>query len=55
MDGIWVAASAALVLLIPMPVVGFWLVVGTALIITDFGILELIGIRSLPQPREQSV
>jgi len=35
-------------------VVGFWLVVGTALVITDFGILELIGIRSLPHPREQS-
>lgn len=54
MDGVWVAVSAALVLLIPMPVAGFWLVVGTALVITDFGILELIGIRSLPHPREQS-
>ena len=54
MDGFWVAASAALVLLVPVSITGLWLVVGTALVITDFGILELIGIRSLPQPREQS-
>ena len=29
------------------PGVKFWLIVGTALIVTDFGIVEIIGIRSL--------
>lgn len=47
MDLLWVIGSIVLALAVPLPTSGFWLVIGTALIVTDFGILEFIGIRSI--------
>jgi hypothetical protein len=55
MDGLWVVGSAAILLVVPMPVAGVWLVAGAGLIVIDFGILELIGIRSMPNRERQSV
>ena len=54
MDGLWVVGSAAILLIVPMPVAGFWLVAGAGLIVIDFGILELIGIPSMPNGERQS-
>ena len=54
MDALWVVGSAAILLIVPMPVAGFWLVAGAGLIVVDFGILEWIGIRSVPSSEEQS-
>lgn len=54
MDGLWVLGSAAILLIVLIPVAGFWLVAGVGLIVIDFGILKLIGIRSMPNRERQS-
>ena len=47
MDMLWVIGSGVLLFVLPLPQAGFWLVIGAALIVADFGILEILGIGSL--------
>jgi hypothetical protein len=49
MDVLWVVGSIAALVAFSLPSPGFWLIAGTALIISDFGILEIIGMRSLKE------
>lgn len=49
MDGLWVIGSLVFALSFPLSTSGLWLVLGAALIVTDFGILEWIGIQSFPR------
>ena len=54
MDILWVVGSLVLALTVPLSTSGLWLIIGAALIVTDFGILEWIGIKSFPGLDQQT-